>query len=70
MITTPFGKYEYNRVPMGFCITPDIFQEQKGSLMDDLNFVRIYFDDFLIITSGSSEENLANAKEVMKPLWR
>ena len=34
--------------------------------MDDLYFDRVYLGDFLIITSGSFEEHLSNAKEVMK----
>ena len=37
-------------------------------LMDDLEFVRVYFDNFLIITSGSFEEHLAKVEEVMKRL--
>ena len=27
-IVLPFGKYEYQRLPMGFCNSPDIFQEK------------------------------------------
>ena len=41
-ITTPFGKYEYNCLTMGVCIVPDIFQEQMSTLMDNLEFVRVY----------------------------
>ena len=35
-INAPFGNYEYNHIPMGVCIAPDIFQEQMSALMDDL----------------------------------
>jgi hypothetical protein len=28
MIVTPFGKYKYQRLPMGLCNSPDIFQER------------------------------------------
>ena len=35
-ITTPFGKSEYNNLPMGVCIAPDIFQDQMRALMDSL----------------------------------
>ena len=44
----------------------DIFQEPMCALMDDLEFVRFYLDNLLIVTSGSFKEHLAKAKEVMK----
>ena len=52
MITTPFGKYEYNHLQIGVCIAPDIFQERMSALMYDLEFVRVYLENFLVITSG------------------
>ena len=67
-ITTPFGKYKYNRLPMGVCIAPDIFQEQVSALMENLEFVRIYLDGFLVITSGSFQEHLTKVEEAMKRL--
>jgi len=39
-IVTPFGKYEYQCLPMGLCNSPDIFQEQMYELFSDLEFVR------------------------------
>ena len=51
-ITAPFGKYKYNRLPMGVCIAPDIFQEIISTLMDGLEFVIFYLGDLLVITSG------------------
>ena len=53
---------------MVFCIAPGIFQDQMSALMENLEFVIFYLDGFLIITSGSFEEHLAKAKEVMKRL--
>ena len=64
-ITTSFGKYKYNCIPMGVCIAPDIFQERMSALVDDSDFFRVYLDDLIIITSGSFEEHLAKVKEVM-----
>lgn len=69
-ITTPFGKYEYNRLPMGCCIAPDIFQERMSTLMDDLETVRTYLDDLLIVSSGTFEDHLAEVTEVMKRLQK
>ena len=53
---------------MGFCIAPDIFQEQMSAPMDDFEFVRFYLNNFPVITLGFFEENLAKVKEVMKRL--
>ena len=33
-------------------IAPDIFQEQMSTLMDDLEFVRVYLGNLLVITLG------------------
>ena len=38
-IVLPWGKYEYNRLPMGLCNSPDIFQEKMNSLMNGLEYV-------------------------------
>jgi len=35
-IVLPFGKYEYQAIPMGLCNSPDIFQEKMSELMDGL----------------------------------
>ena len=40
-IVLPWGKYEYQRLPMGLCNSPDIFQERMSTLMEGLEFVRI-----------------------------
>ena len=58
-ITTPFGNYTYNCLPGEVCIAPDIFQERMSALMDDLELVGVYINDFLVIISGSFEEHLA-----------
>ena len=52
MITTPFGKYEYNRLLTGVWIVPNIFQYQMSALIDELDFVRAYLNNLLVITSG------------------
>ena len=36
--TTPLGKYEYNNLPMGVCIVPDIFQDRMSALTYTLDF--------------------------------
>ena len=61
----PWGKYEYQRLPMGLCNSPDIFQEKMNILMDGLEFVRAYLDDLLVLTKGSWEDHLEKLEEVL-----
>ena len=51
-IVLPWGKYEYQRLPMGLCNSPDICQEKMSNLMYDLKYVRTYINDLLVITNG------------------
>ena len=43
-IITPWGKYQYQRLPMGVNVSPDVFQEKMSELMEGLEFVRTYLD--------------------------
>jgi len=52
-IVLPFGKYEYQAIPMGLCNSPDIFQEKMSELMDGLTFVRTYIDDLLCLNKST-----------------
>jgi len=69
-IVLPWGKYEYQRLPMGLCNSPDIFQEKISTLMAGLEFVRAYIDDVLCITKGSWEDHLEKLEEVLKRISR
>ena len=51
---------------MGVYIAPDIFWEQISALMDDLEFVRVYPNNLIIMTSCTFEEYLVKVKEVLK----
>jgi len=57
-IVTPWGKYEYLRLPMGLCNSPDIFQERMSELMSGLDYVRAYIDDVLITTCSDWDDHL------------
>ena len=57
-IVLPWGKYEYQKLPMGLCNSPDIFQEKMSTLMSDLEFVRTYIDDLLVTTMSTWEDHL------------
>ena len=67
-ITTQWGKYEYQRLPMGLCNSPDIFQEKMSELLAGLDTVRVYIDDILHITKGSFEDHLEKLDEVFSRL--
>ena len=42
-IVMPWGKYEYQRLPMGLYNNPDIFQENMSELFCDLEYVMMIF---------------------------
>ena len=67
-IVLPFGKFEYQRIPMGLCNSPDIFQEKMNELFDGMDFVRAYIDDLLCLTTGSFEDHLEKLELILKRL--
>ena len=68
MIVLPWGKYEYVKLPMGLCNSPDIFQEKMNELFADLEVVKAYIDDLLIITKGSWQDHLDKLEIVLARL--
>ncbi len=64
-LVLPWGKYEYQGLPMGLCNSPDIFQEQMSDLMHDLEFVHAYIDDVLHITKDTFQDHLSKLREVL-----
>jgi hypothetical protein len=67
-VVLPWGKYEYLRLPMGLCNSPDIFQEKMGELMSGLEFARAYIDDLLVVSSGDFETHLTHLEQVLTRL--
>ena len=56
-IVTQWGKYEYQRLPMGLCNIPNIFQENMSELFIGIDTVRVYIDELLHVTKGSWKEH-------------
>ena len=65
-IVTEFGKFKYKRLPMGIAGSPDIFQAKIYELMGDLEGVKAYLDDILVIKKGSFSQHLEQLEEVFR----
>jgi hypothetical protein len=67
-IIFPWGKYSYQRLPMGIAGSPDIFQGKILELLESLDYVRAYLDDLLCISKLSLEDHLGKLEEVLRQL--
>jgi len=68
VITTPFGLYQYLRLPMGIKIAPSFAQSIMDSLFgQDVN-VEVFMDDIAIFTTGSFEKHLEALRDVLSVL--
>jgi hypothetical protein len=67
-VVLPWGKYEYLRLPMGLCNSPDIFQEKMSELMEGLEFAIAYIDDLLVVTKGDFTQHLDQLEQVLTRL--
>jgi len=67
-VVLPWGKYEYLRLPMGLCNSPDIFQEKMSELMVGLEFARAYIDDLLVVSNGNIDTHLDDLEQVLTRL--
>jgi hypothetical protein len=63
-IILPWGKYPYQRLPMGFAGSADIFQAEMGNLMAALEYIRAYIEDLLVITKSSHDDHLGKLEQV------
>lgn len=64
--TTPFGLFEYKRMPFGLCSAPATFQRLMQSGLNDLLFqtLLVYLDDVLIFSS-TFQEHLQRLRAVL-----
>ena len=65
--TTPFGKYDYIKVPFGLAQAPAYFQKLMTRILKDFNFTIAYLDDSIIF-SRTAEEHLDHIKQVFEKL--
>lgn len=66
-IITPFGLFEYLRMPFGLRNAAQTFQRFMDSLFRDLPFVSVYMDD-LLISSTNETEHKSHLETVLKRL--
>jgi hypothetical protein len=54
IIVFPWGKYKYKHLPMGIKIAtfPDVFQIVVSKLTQDMEYVKTYLDDLLILSNN------------------
>ena len=66
---TPFGLFEYNRMPFGLCNAPACFARLMQACLNEQIFqiLFVYLDDILIF-SKTFEEHLERLKMVLKRL--
>ena len=64
---SPFGKYEYVKVPFGLAQAPAYFQELMTGILKDFSFAIAYLDD-IIIFSKTPQEHLSHIRKVFKKL--
>ncbi len=63
-IIFPWGKYSYQRLPIGFSGLVDIFQAEMGNLIATLEYIRVYIDDLLFITKSSHDDHLDKLERI------
>ena len=64
---SPFGKYEYIKVPFGLAQAPAYFQELMTGILKDFPFAIAYLDD-IIIFSKTPQEHLSHICMVFEKL--
>jgi Reverse transcriptase (RNA-dependent DNA polymerase) len=69
-IVFPWGKYKYERLPMGIkiAISPDVFQNVVSKLTQDMEHVETYLDDLLILINNSFKDHLLKLEMVLARL--
>ena len=66
-VTTPFGTFEFLRMPFGLKNAGQTFQRMMDEIFGELDFVFVYMDDVLV-ASRSAEEHLEHFRVVFQKL--
>ena len=60
---SPFGKYEYVKVPFGLAQAPAYFQELMTGILEDFSFTIAYLDN-IIIFRKTPQKHLSHIMKV------
>jgi hypothetical protein len=66
-IVTPFGKFKYNRLPMGLKYSPDYAQEVMENIFRDVEDAEVYIHDIEPV-SHSSDDHMALLRTILTKL--
>ena len=67
-IVLTWGKCKYQKLPLGFYNSPDIFQENISELFDVFDMVCAYIDGVLVITKNNFHDHLKALDRVLQRL--
>ena len=67
-IVLPWGKYEYQKLPMGLCNSTDIFQEKMNIFLTGFKNVCAYTNNILVLTKISFDDHLVKLDNVINKL--
>ena len=67
-IVTEFGKFRYNIVPMVLCASSDIFQYKLDELLGDIEGVKTYTADILVIGKMSLSQHIDQLRVIFDRL--
>ncbi|KAK3918580.1 Retrovirus-related Pol polyprotein from transposon 17.6 [Frankliniella fusca] len=56
--STPFGIYQFLRLPFGLSVSPEIFQQAVNDVFGNIDDIILYFDDSLIVSDSEEKHDL------------
>ena len=66
-IVTPFGLFEYKRMPFGLKNAAQTFQRLMDNVLRDCSFAYVYLDDILV-ASSSVDEHRQHLRQLFRKL--
>ena len=66
--SSPFGKYDYLKVPFELAQAQVYFQELMNKVLKDLPFVIAYLDDIIIYSKTAKKKHLNHLQQVFHKL--